>query len=218
VSYQERLNQAESRVDEMRLSLSRDQTRLDMLKEQLADVEKLISDLEKTSDHTGEARVLFEQLTDKKRELVRGKIEALVTHGLQSVFGPSYRFLIEQKLSRNQVTFEYRIQHEFGGEWRESDLRGHHGGGLVSLTGFLLRVVMVLFTHPPRRRIIFLDETMAALDGDKRAPFADLLRSLGHQLNMQFVFITHSPEYTSDADKVYVVTPQSSGGAKLVPQ
>jgi DNA repair exonuclease SbcCD ATPase subunit len=160
------------------------------------------------------ARVLLENLTEKKQELVRSKIEGLVTHGVQAVFGPDYAFKIEQKTARNQVTFEYRILHYFEGTVHESDLRGYHGGGLVALVGFLLRVVMVLFVHPPRRRLILLDETMAALDGDKRQSFAKLLVTLGNQLNCQFVLITHSPEYQEEADKVYEIT-QTSGVSTL---
>lgn len=202
----------------MRLSVSQDLGARNALVEQLTAFELEAQQLAEGSELAVQARVLFESLTDKKREVVRTKIEALVTHGIQSVFGPDYQFRIEQKLARNQVTFEYRIFHAFEGELRESDLRGAHGGGLVALVGFLLRVVMVLFVHPPRRRIIFLDETMAALDGDKRAPFAQLLRSLGEQLRMQFCLVSHSPEYAADADKVYMVTPNGNGTSRLVLQ
>ncbi len=153
-------------------------------------------------------RKLFEELTDRKRELVRDKIELLVTHGIQAVFGPGYGFRIEQAVKRNNVTFSYRVLEAREGEVLDTPLRGYHGGGLVALVGFLLRVVMVLFTYPPRRRIIFLDETMAALDGDKRGPLGRLLQELGSKLDMQFVMVTHSPEYADDADVVYGVRPK----------
>jgi DNA repair exonuclease SbcCD ATPase subunit len=149
------------------------------------------------------ARQLFEVITERKREQVRAKIEDLVTYGVQSVFGDHLHFRIEQKSSRNQVAFEYRIVTAVGDDQHVTDLRGHHGGGLVALVGFLLRVVMVLFSSPQRRRIIFLDETMAALDGDKRQPFARLMVELGTKLDLQFVLITHSPEYLEDADVAY---------------
>jgi len=202
----------------MRLSVSGDRARSDLLTQQLEGKRNELVKLNTEAELATQVRLLFESLTDKKRELVRTKIEALVTHGIQAVFGPSYIFKIEQEIKRNNVTFNYRIHHEFKGELKESDLRGFHGGGLVALVGFLLRVVMVLFTHPPRRRIIFLDETMAALDGDKRQPFAHLLKQLAAQLSMQFIVITHSPEYASDADKVYLVTPTGDGISKLVLQ
>ncbi len=150
-----------------------------------------------------EVRQLFELLTDTKRELVRAKIEDLVTHGVQAVFGDTYTFKIEQGLARNQVTFDYRILQTVNDSVVETPLRGFHGGGLVALVGFLLRLVMVLFIHPPRRRIMFLDETFANLDADKRPALAKLLQNLGEQLKCQFVMITHSPEYVAEADTAY---------------
>lgn len=187
-----------------------------LLQEQLANREKEVSDAERASEIGRMARALLEQLTDAKREVVRSKIEDLVTHGIQAVFGSEYSFRIEQKTARNNVTFEYRIVHHFGGQTRESGLRGYHGGGLVALVGFLLRVVMVLFIHPPRRRILFLDETFANLDSDKRDPLARLLLELGQSLEIQFVLITHSEEYADVADKTYEIR-QDSGGSKLLP-
>ncbi len=161
-----------------------------------------------TSEDALKARHLLEQLTDAKREIVREKIEALVTHGVRAVFGQQYSFHIDQDLKRNQVTFDYKIMEHFEhGVVRETPLRGSHGGGLVALVGLLLRVVMVLFSHPTRRRTIFLDETLAALDGDKRGPVAQLMQELGLQLNMQFILITHSPEYLEDADIAYEIRP-----------
>ncbi len=209
------IQQLSDRVD---ARLSAYQARLgqkQLVEQQVVELENEIESQKDLQDTALKARVLLEQLTDKKREIVRTKIEALVTHGIQTVFGPDYDFRIEQKLSRNSVTFEYKIRHLFKGEVHESDLRGYHGGGLVALVGFLLRVVMVLFTRPARRKVIFLDETMAALDGEKRAPFARLLVTLADQLDMQFVLITHSIEYTTDADTSYEVVPNGDGTSRL---
>jgi DNA repair exonuclease SbcCD ATPase subunit len=216
-NYENRLAACTAYLKTVREDLNRQAARRDLTLETISEREAEVASLSVAVENFNEVRILFERLTEDKREVIRTKIEALVTHGIQSVFGPEIYFKIEQRIARNQVTFEYKIVHEYGGEKRESDLRGYHGGGLVALVGFLLRVVMVLFSHPARRRVIFLDESMAALDGDKRTAFAALLRTLGEQLGMQFVLITHSPEYASDADKVYEVLPDLNGRAKIVP-
>lgn len=215
---EDRLLQAQRSIRQLHTDVAGRRNRRDLLREQLEKTRLEVSNLEQESEDALAARHLFEHLAEHKREIVRDKIELLVTHGIQSVFGPTYEFKIEQAISRNQVTFEYKIIHEFNGEKRVSDLRGYHGGGLVALVGFLLRLVMVLYTRPARRRILFLDETMAALDGDKRQSFGALLRGLGDTLGVQFVLITHSPEYTEEADKVYLVTPAGDGISKLVLQ
>jgi DNA repair exonuclease SbcCD ATPase subunit len=189
----------------MREQLDGDKGRKRLLEEQLEAAETRVSSAQANAEALTQVRSLFESLTDKKREMVRSKIEALVTHGIQAVFGPDYAFAIEQKTARNQVTFNYRILQKEGDEWVATDLRGYHGGGLVAMVGFLLRLVMVLFTHPPRRRILWLDETFANLDADKRDPLAKLLQSLGKELKCQFVMITHSPEYIDEADKAYEI-------------
>lgn len=175
-----------------------------------------IAALEFARDAAINCRELFGTLTDAKRELIREKIELLVTTGIQAVFGPNYGFSIRQETKRNVVTFEYEITYLSGGQWHKSPLRGHHGGGLVALTGLLLRVVMVLFSHPARRRFIALDESLAALDGDKRPLVAKLMKTLGEELGMQFVLVSHSPEYAEEADVVLEVQPSPSGHAQIV--
>lgn len=218
MDYSERIENCTRSLRRWQDSYAQETARKGLLEKQRDERLEELNINEKLAENCLDVRTLFEGLSDKKRELVRTKIEALVTHGIQSVFGPNISFSIEQKMSRNQVTFEYKIIDEFDGERHESDLRGYHGGGLVALVGFLLRLVMVLYTYPPRRRIIFLDETMAALDADKRAPFTALLRHLGDALDCQFVVITHSPEYAEDADKVYLIVQQPNGHSELVLQ
>lgn len=202
---QSRIDAVTQQVRQQRSKLDGDKARKQLLEEQRVAAEARVESARATAETMIQVRTLFENLTDKKRELVRSKIEALVTHGVQAVFGESYAFKIEQKTQRNQVTFEYRILQKEGDGWVETELRGAHGGGLVATVGFLLRLVMVLFVHPPRRRIIFLDETFANLDADKRPALAALLQSLGEKLSCQFVMITHSPEYVDAADKAYEI-------------
>lgn len=192
------------------------ETQRTMLVQNKEDYATEVAQLEESVDVALKTRELFQTLTDAKRELVREKIELLVTSGIQAVFGPNYGFSIEQKIARNQITFEYKITYLSGGEWHKSPLRGYHGGGLVALVGLLLRVVMVLFTYPPRRRFIVLDETLAALDGDKRPLVAKLMRNLGDELELQFLLVTHSPEYAEDADVVLEVRPSQSGHSQIV--
>jgi hypothetical protein len=211
----ERIRQAFDHLDLLERRVTAREAQRELLSEQRSTKTLRVSALEQEIESTRHARQLLEQLTTRKQELVRSKIEDLITYGIRAVFGPDYTFKIEQKLARNNVAFDYKIIHEFDGASYESDLRGHHGGGLVALVGFLLRTVMVLYSHPPRRRVIFADETMAALDGDKRGPFAKLLTEMGSKLGMQFIIITHSPEYAEDADLVYEIR-QTAGTSKLV--
>jgi DNA repair exonuclease SbcCD ATPase subunit len=215
-NYENRLGSCQAYLNSETAELNRRSGRQEALEDQLQEKEHDLELNRRTADVSLKVRILMEKMTEDKREAVRTKIEALVTHGIQAVFGEGYFFVIKQELKRNAINFDFKIIHEFGGERHESDLRGTHGGGLVALVGFLLRVVMVLFSHPTRRRTIFLDETMAALDGDKRVAFAHLLRTLGGKLGLQFVLITHSPEYSADADKVYEVLAKGDGKAKIV--
>ncbi len=205
------LNQLEGRVRDLRDAVARDEGRQGVILEQLQEQTVRRDSARETAELALNTRLLLEKLTDSKREVVRDRIESLVTFGIRAVFGAEYTFRIVQGTARNNVTFNYRVTRDMGGEVDlDTDLRGSHGGGLVALVGFLLRVVMVLFVTPSRRRIILLDETMAALDGDKRAPFAQLMRQLGEKLDLQFLLVTHSEEYVEDADKAYTI--KSSGG------
>lgn len=211
----DRVDAVTTQIRDLRSQLDGDNARRQLLEEQLSAAEARVGSAQANAEIMVQVRTLFEGLTDKKREMVRSKIEALVTHGIQAVFGADYAFKIEQKTARNQVTFEYRILEKEADGWVETELRGAHGGGLVALVGFLLRLVMVLFVHPPRRRIIFLDETFANLDADKRPGLSKLLQSLGSELQCQFVMITHSPEYVDEADKAYEIR-RSGDSAQLM--
>jgi ABC-type uncharacterized transport system YnjBCD ATPase subunit len=164
--------------------------------------------------------VLHERVTaaltkvgEERQEHAQRQVEGLVTQGLQAVFGGNLSFHVTQGVTGGQATVEFTIRSEYaaGDEAGvhcdaplvvETPVIGARGGGVAAVTGFLLRLVVLLLT-PGARRVLFLDETFSHVSAEYREPLSQFLREACDRAGMQIVMITHDPEYASLADESY---------------
>jgi DNA repair exonuclease SbcCD ATPase subunit len=185
--------------------------RVAQLKEQIALHERVIAALTKV----GEERQAHAQQ----------QVEGLVTQGLAAVFGEGMTFHVNQAVSGNQATVEFviRSEHIAGDEagancdapmFVETPVIGARGGGVAAVTGFLLRLVVLLLT-PSARRILFLDETFAHVSAEYREPLGQFLREVCDRAGTQIVMITHDPEYAALADTSYRLALGSDGATQV---
>jgi DNA repair exonuclease SbcCD ATPase subunit len=148
---------------------------------------------------------LLNSIGEEKQFAAQEAIEQLVTRGLQTIFGEDLSFHIVQdvKARRAEVSFVIRTHLE-NGRVVETDVMDARGGGMSAVVGFLLRlVVMLLRDDPEKDNILVLDETFAHVSEEYLPALNEFLRKIVDKTGVQIIMVTHQPEFTELADKVY---------------
>ncbi len=147
---------------------------------------------------TMHARLLLEQYSEVEQEQLKLKVEALVSRGLETIFGGSYAFRIEMKVLRKQAALEFTIVKDLV----ERDPLDAHGGGLVNVIALVLRLTIVALT-PGLSRTVVLDEPFAQLSSGYLEGMGVFIRELVDATDMQLIIVSHEAEIADVADAAY---------------
>lgn len=134
------------------------------------------------------------------REQFQAGVGQVVSRGLAGVFGEKLDLIVEMGQSGDLPVARFAIRDERGLETSVLDSRG---GGLVSVTSFLLRVLLLLSARPALRRLLVLDETFAQLSAEYVGNLVALIRRIASEGKFQIVLVTHRVELADAADVAY---------------
>lgn len=160
-------------------------------------------------------------LADEKDAAARTQVEALVTAGLQAIFGDGgeqLSFHMVKSTVRNATSVEFEVHTtKPDGEVVVTDVLSARGGGVAAVIGVLLRVVLILLTRETGQRVsdvLVLDESLAHLSADRLEAAGEFLRTLVQHANLQILMVTHQGELVESADVVYRLGLTSDGVSK----
>jgi DNA repair exonuclease SbcCD ATPase subunit len=117
------------------------------------------------------------------------------------VFGRDYTFRFEWDTKRGQSVAVPVVTLD----GVDADPLDAHGGGLVDVVAFVLRVVVATHARPALRRFMVLDEPFRHLSAEHTDGVGYLLRRLAETTGWQFLVVTHQRELAAHADVAYVV-------------
>lgn len=137
-----------------------------------------------------EARDVVQEVGQMVQQEAHSKIGDLVSRCLAGVFSEPYTFKVEFERKRNRTEARLVFVRD-GYELPPEQI----GGGVREVAAFALRTACLLLTKPPLRRLLVLDEPFGAVDKDKKPTVAELVDTLSQELGMQFIIITHDPEF-----------------------
>lgn len=167
-----------------------------------AEIEKLVVDVE-THER---ATILLNSIGEEKQYAAQSAIEALVTRGLQTIFDDSLSFHIRQKVVGKRAEVDFVVRTTLAnGSIVETDVMDARGGGLAATVGFLLRLVVMLLRSGNTKddNVLILDETFAHVSEEYLPALNEFLRKIVDKTGVQIIMVTHQPEFTELADKVY---------------
>ena len=133
-----------------------------------------------------------------------GRVEKVVTNGLQLVFGSSVACVLEKKEGARGTTYKVQIKVETPDGDVIDDPMEAFGGGVVNLTAFLLRVL--LLQRFKLAKLLVLDESFNNVSKAHLPKVSELLRSLAEDYGFDILAITHQKELTSQAHYAYEVS------------
>lgn len=168
--------------------------------------------LEELAKVAEEVRVFFTLLSDSQRKELEAKVESLVDYGVQSVFGPHYRFKVTSELRGKAVRTEFWLV-ENG---LQLPLLDATGGGVGDVVSFLLRVVILCMARPVQRRLLVLDEPFKFVSASHFQTLGALLGELSSSLGLQLVMVTHKPELLDAATTIVRVHKTDAGAVAKV--
>lgn len=172
--------------------------KLDQVEEQLASAMVDVHAHQADGQLVLQARLLLETFSEEEQDALRARVEGLVSRGLSLIFGEGYGFRVEVGNLRGQAAMTFRIVTPEG----EFDPLQSHGGGVVNVVSFVLRVVVAALT-PGLSRALVLDEPFAQLSSEFLEPMALFLRELVDASGIQLLIVSHEPEIAAVADHAY---------------
>ncbi len=179
------------------------------LQTEVADLKSLVSNYER-------AVAVLSSIGETKQATAQHQIESLVTMGLQTIFGEQLTFHIVSTVTGKVPSIDFTVRSTLSdGRVIETDVVSSRGGGLVSIVGFLLRLVVLLLSRPKVSSVLFLDETFAMLSKDYVPAMADFLRQLSDRAGLRIVLVTHDEQYLDVADRKYEFSMGSDGWTKI---
>lgn len=128
------------------------------------------------------------------------RIETMVTKGLQLVFGPDLSFQIEKKTMAKGTQYNLQVaQGDVVG-----DPMSMFGGGVVNVTAFLLRIIML--KRFKLAKFLALDESFNNVSDAHIGKVSEMLRHLCDDQGFKMLFVTHQPLFADSATKTYRVS------------
>lgn len=168
---------------------------------EIASINEKIDKEKRNKAALSEATTILRDLYEQTQERFHGQIQQIVTYCLKEVFGEdAYEFKINFTQKRNQV--EASLVFVRGGE--EFDPLQAAGGGVLAVACFALRMAVLYLMRRDVRPIMILDEPFSQVSKEYREAMAALLERTAEEFNMQYILITHSPEF--EVGKVYRIS------------
>lgn len=174
------------------------------------EVDEELADLAEQEVSAQEAATVLASYGDLRTQSLMERLEGVVTHGLDAVFGAGeLTFRITQDRRGSSPTAILSVVSMIDGEQVETSVMDSRGGGVAAVIGALLRVVVLLW-RKGAVHTLFLDETFAQLSEGYEQPMAEFLRKLVDMTDIQIVMITHSHGFDDVADVHYHFTHDGS--------
>ena len=168
-----------------------------------------------------EKKARMTELADRKAHLVKcintldvliqtisgkgiGRIEKIVTNGLQLVFGTDISCILEKNEGKRGTTYKIQIQVETPEGPVIDDPFESFGGGVVNITAFLLRAL--LLQRFKLAKLLVLDESFNNVSELHLPKVSELLRSLADDYGFDILAITHQPTLALEAHQTYQVS------------
>lgn len=192
------------RLDRMRQDVERREAENDLLSRQIEKYENRVVELAGLTSVYDKARQFLEDLASQRRGALKGKIEKIVTDGLQVLYGRSYRVELVYSTKANRSCLDIEMVRDTPkGEVRREI--GGFGGGVADTISVPLRL-MVLVGSRDTDKIVLLDECWKHVDPGRVDSVGDFLSDVVSKLGLQIMMCTHHEGLKSKADRIFEVT------------
>lgn len=186
---QARLRQAYDRLAVKKAAMER----LNVLKD-------VKTDLVEQIEINEQSKIVLQSIEQVQHLQLKDKIEGLVTFALKTIFERDIKFEVEFDSRGHQTEVKFRVRDE---QDNLASIRNAHGGGLLVVASFVLRVIVLLSIRPALRSLIVMDEPFGHVSDRYRDKLIEFVRNLAESADLQFIFVTHLPDLAEIGDRRY---------------
>ena len=143
------------------------------------------------------ARIIIQEVAKLTQNNLKVRISNLVTTALLAVDKdwPEFEMLIETRRNQSEVDFNFIEKGKIH--------RIPEASGVVDITSMALRISM--WSLNKNRATFIFDEPFKHLSKDRSQAASKMLKMLCNKLGIQIIMVSHDPEITGFADKVFRV-------------
>jgi DNA repair exonuclease SbcCD ATPase subunit len=179
-------------LDKARILLEKQKLEYDFACRQEIELTAGIGVAEEVYADTLSAQEAMQGISQGIQEMVHGKISAVVTRCLKSVFGAGaydFRILFEKKRGKTEARLA------FVRDGVEYDPTKESGGGAIDVAAFALRLCSLVARKPRPRMVLFLDEPFRFVSAEYRPAVVQLMEQVCEEFQMQVLQVTHSDDF-----------------------
>lgn len=178
-------------IDEFRDALNEFRSSYAVAVKQASEEKKTLQYLRRRVRVLSEAQQIVQVVAETLQNQVHARVASVVTKCLQSVFDDPYEFSIRFERKRGKTEAKLVLSRD-GLEL--TDPLNEAGLGVVEVAAFALRVVALILTVPPKRRLLVLDEPFRFVSREYRRAVRDVVVDLSREMGVQIVMVTHAKE------------------------
>lgn len=150
------------------------------------------------------AALVLTTIGEERQDAAQRSIEALVSQGLQTIFGDDLSFHLVPGVRAKTPVVDLVVRSRLAdGTTVDTDVLAARGGGLAAVVGFLLRLVILLLSKNRQDTVLFLDETFAHVSAEYLPRLIEFLKDLVTKTGVQIILVTHEESFLEAADVVY---------------
>jgi len=171
----------------------------DLLKKQLAGIEKQLIELKQLYESSLEARAIIQRVGKETQQQLEYHISSIVTTAIVSVFEEEIEFKVEfvERRGKTEVDFYFIKEKEKLNPVTSS------GGGLLDIASLALR--LSFWNLNRSRNVIIFDEPCKFVSKNMMPRVVDVFKMLSEKLNLQILMVSHIDDFVDDADKNFVI-------------
>jgi len=179
------------KLDKYQQAISRLEGQHKAHKTQYDSTKKQLIALKSAQEAAEKALVIAQTVAQQTQQELEFRISDIVTSSLASVFEDPYEFKVRFDIKRGKTEAVLL----FTRDGMEIDPMTASGGGVIDIAAFALRIASYLISSPRPAAVMLFDEPSKYLSERYRGAFAELLTTMSSKLGIQFIFVTHCPDY-----------------------
>jgi DNA repair exonuclease SbcCD ATPase subunit len=160
-------------------------------------------DLVENEDHLlncQKARTVVQIVAEETQKKIEYQVSNLVSLALASVFLDPYEFKLKFVMRRNKTEADMLFIKN-GHEGNPIEIAG---GGALDVASFALRAA--IWSIKPTNNVLIQDEPFHFLSRNLQNKCSQMIKKISQKLGIQFIIVSHIPEITDAADKVFNVS------------
>ena len=171
--------------------------------DQLLGARATMKNLEDRKAHFTKCVAVTDKVIEKVAAQGVGRVEQVVTQGLQLVFGQMISCVLEKRVLAKGTTYAVKIKVETENGPVIDDPMEAFGGGPVNMIAFLMRMLMI---HRFKlAKFMVLDEAFNNVSVSYLPEVSALLKSLTDEHGYDILAITHQTPLSAQSDRTYLV-------------